>query len=202
MKLTVNGREVDDLSPGQWRSVTIGNEIPQVDGYVLSAQAATAAIQRGMMVFALTLSLFIVAVFAGVAVLSGPQGRALMLPYTPLLAAGLLILACLMYYIKQGRFRSDLPGRMAALPPPGTGIRLDAEELSVGDRVIGWSDLRVSSIAFVTMPRAHERRDYLIGKLTLQAPRGPDIVLDRVLMHNGVAIVDQAYRRLCLPAQH
>jgi hypothetical protein len=48
--------------------------------------------------------------------------------------------------------------------------------------------------------RAHSRSDLLIKRLTLQARHGPDIVLDRVLMQNGIAIVDQAYRRLCLPA--
>jgi hypothetical protein len=34
----------------------------------------------------------------------------------------------------------------------------------------------------------------------LQARRGPDLVLDRVLMQNAATAVDQAYRRLCLPA--
>jgi hypothetical protein len=200
MKLTINDREVDEFSPGQWRSVTIGDGMPHVEGYVLSVEEARAAIQRGMMVYSLSLTIFIPAVFVGVAVLSGPPARALMLPYTPFLAGGVLMLCCLMSTIKQGSFRAHLPDRMAALPPAGTRLRLDGRGISVGDRVLGWTDLRVSSIAFETRQRAHSRRDLLIKRLTLQAPRGPDLVLDRVLMQNGVAIVDQAYRRLCLRA--
>jgi hypothetical protein len=102
------------------------------------------------------------------------------------------------YRWRLSRWNRQAPQRMAAAPPPGAAVRLDAAGLTVGDAFVAWGDLVVERVDLASMA-GRQSAGYFLRRV---AVRGPNLAcaLDVALMRNGQAIVNEVYRRLCRPA--
>jgi hypothetical protein len=198
MKVLVNGKETDGLSARQERQVSVGKALEDIAGSVVTAEEATETVMRWTRILFTFLAVFagllmigmMAAAFYGLT----PSERG------PTLAFAAVILVAMAGLIRWGYRRTErrwlarLPERVAALPAPGTAVRLDVAGVTIGHHSFAWPQLSVSQIEFVMLSGADDT-SYVVERLMLRGG-GRDVTLDRNLMQNGPLIVENAYRRL------
>jgi hypothetical protein len=200
MKVLINGTAVEGLTARQERSVSVGKARADVAGTVVSAEAATAALMRWARILFTCVGAFAGILIIGIVALADAQDRWLIYPFAVVMLIVVLGIIRWGYRRTERRWQSKLPARTAALPPPGTVVRLNATGLTIGDRSVAWSDLRVSELELLLISGADDSA--LIVDRMLLATAGADITLDRNLMQNGAAILDNVYRLLCRQTKH
>jgi hypothetical protein len=198
MKVLINGKEKEKLSAWQERLVAVGRKQEDITGSVITAEEATAALMRWTRIFLTSVVVLAGVLFVGIMVVAmyglQPSERA------PTIAFALVMMGVSAGLIRWGyrrterRWRARLPERVAALPPPGTPVRLDAVGVVIGGRSFAWSELGVGQVELQALS-SPDGTTYLVERLVLRGP-GSDITLDRNLMQNGALIVENAYRRL------
>jgi hypothetical protein len=121
--------------------------------------------------------------------------------FTSIFLGGLVVgsFICVWTYDREKtRWLAPLSERVAALPPAGALVRIDADTLTSGDHRVAWADLRIDLIDLVHW-RKHTRfpsaSDYRMARLVVQAP-GAGITLDADLMQNGTDIAKETFLRL------
>lgn len=198
MKVLINGKEKEKLSARQERLVSVGGKQEDITGAVITAEEATAALMRWTRVFLTCVVVLAGLLFIGIMVAAmyglQPPERGPAIAFAVVMmgvSAGLIRWG---YRRTERRWHARLPQRVAALPPPGMSVRLDAAGLVIGDRSVAWSELSIGQVELQALSGADDTT-YLVERLVLRSP-GPDITLDRNLMQNGALIVENAYRRL------
>ena len=194
MRITIDGRAIDRLSPGQERFVSIGEESAKVTGSVMETRDATAAAFRVMRIAFSCIAALGLLVFIGLAAIAVLHENLLLQRFALVMIVLVPILCLWSYRGKEAKWIKCLPQRMAGLPPLGTPVELDARGLTLGDRLIPWPDLSVTLLELLDVSDRHQWA-YVVSRLELRTS-GAEIALDRNLMHNGAAIVGEAYRRL------
>jgi hypothetical protein len=195
MQVTINGKPVRHFSSWDERLVHLDTgEKPEVAGAALSAGDVIAN-QKYAFRVAMTTGVAIVWLLAGLVFMFPEPGEHFLKPFALCLAlfAPIIILVIRPFVLK--RWLAKLPERMRGAPPRRTPIRLDAVGLAIGDRFAAWSEVVVHRVDIST----HTGVD---GHLAISvAVRGPgfSFLLDRTLLENGPAIVNEIYRRKCRP---
>jgi hypothetical protein len=178
--------------------ISVGKTEGNIAGSVIKAEHATAAVIRSTRIFFTSISVLAGVLFIGI-VMGAIYGLA---PgeLWPTLLFALVMMALVAGLIRWGyrkterQWQARLPDRVAALPPPGTPVRLEAVGVAIGDQSFEWSELSVEQIELCELS-SQDDRSYLIERLKLRGRAG-GITLDRNLMENGALIVETAYRRL------
>jgi hypothetical protein len=106
-----------------------------------------------------------------------------------------------MYLLLGHRVRtwnSKLAHRSEGLPPAGTAIFLDAKGLSVGSDIFAWPSLAIDQVELTRASTSSGETStviHIVDRLSLSAGT-KTIVLDRAMLHNGLLLVDNAWRKL------
>lgn len=198
MKITVNGKPRDRLSAGQLRVVQLKGAGSEAEGAVLPADEASRS-YRAATARAFTI-LSGIGIALGLAILGG--GLAAAQPADRILviltgtASAVIVVAGARWRYNRALASWDrrLAERVAALPPAGTRIRVDADGVTLGARRAEWSGLNIGEIELTEQNNENDST-ITVDRLVLTAAAGP-IVLDRHLMQNGGAVVESAYGKL------
>jgi hypothetical protein len=204
MLMFVDGKPVD--SYGTRRSPKVQAKAPRrmpLDGAVLDARQAGAAFLLSWR------SLFGGVGFAGLMLVIVPLGGIIFaansIPLTtiafiavPSIAIGIVLLVVRQVGVRR-RWDAGVAERVAALPPPGTQVRLNEDGVAVSDVSAAWGELTVQRLD-LNYFEGDEGQDpfYRVERVTLAAG-DKRIVLDRDLISGGQALVDAAFARLVAP---
>lgn len=198
MKITVNGKPRERLSAGHERVVQLKGAGNEAEGAVLPADEASRSYRAGTARTFTIMGGFGVAL--GLAILGGGLAAAqsadrMMVILTGTASAAVVVAGARWRYSRAlATWDRRLAERIAALPPAGTRVHVDADGVSVGVRRAEWSGLGIGEIELSEQTSENDST-ITVDRLVLTAAAGP-IVLDRHLMQNGGAIVESAYRKL------
>jgi hypothetical protein len=201
MRILINGKPVDALTPRQEKSFRLSRADAEVKATVLTPAEATQAYVAETKRWFLILGGLAVVVLLGMAV-AGP----LIDPMDGgFIAVGALIICAVfvlfMYLLLGHRVRtwnSKLAHRSEGLPPAGTAIFLDAKGLSVGSDIFAWPSLAIDQVELTRASTSSGETStviHIVDRLSLSAGT-KTIVLDRAMLHNGLLLVDNAWRKL------
>jgi len=198
MKITINGKPRDRLSAGDLRVIRLKAAAAEAEGAVLPPDEASrgyrAATARGFTIMGGFGVLLGLAILGGGLWVAQPADRiAVILTGT---AAAVAVVGGARWRYKRALATWDrrLAERVAALPPAGTRVRVDADGVSLGTRRADWPALGIGEIE-LTEQTSENDSTITVDRLVLASTAG-SIVLDRHLMQNGGAIVETVYRRL------
>jgi len=204
MRILINDKPVDALTPKQEKSFMLSRIEPEVKAIVLTAAEATQAYVAQTKRWFLILGGLAVVVMLGTAV-AGPfidpmDGG--------LVSVGALIICAVftpaMYLLLRhriGAWDRKLAHRSEGLPPAGTAIFLDAKGLSVGPDIFAWPSLAIDQVELTrTSVSSGETSTviHIVERLSLSAGTRT-VVLDRAMLQNGLLLVDNAWRKLRSP---
>jgi len=201
MKVLMQHRPIERLSKSDLKMLASGKPSDEIAGTVISGDQATAKVLRGA-----TIRWSLIAVFAcGVIIAPAFVGAVYKFSDASPAAKLIIILAGLAalaigaavprwQYRRAARLWIEhLPERVAAMPAPGTEVRLDAIGVSIGSRAGSWSQLRIDQLELVD--GGDEVRSLRIERLMLTGA-GALMTLDSDLIENGPQMVQTACRRL------
>ena len=201
MRILIDDKLVDGLTPKRERSLMLGKAQDDVTGTVLTQAEATETYIRHTRRWFTILGGLALVLMAAIAIagISYEPREAVFIAVGVLIVGGALLL--FMVLLLRHRVRTwnrKLGHRVDGLAPAGTAIRLDANGVSVGADVFAWPSLAIESVEFTsgTLPSGDTSTDImLIERLSLTA--GPKaLTLDRAMMQNGILLVDNCWRRL------
>jgi hypothetical protein len=199
MRIVVNDKPSEPLTPAQWREISLWTKKDSFQGSMFSADEATRAyLSQTKWMYIIATSLFF-ALGCGLTLLVEPSGQPLM--FIAMLGLTFLVAAYQFFMVRRKAriWNARMSGRLLGLTPSASKIGFDTEGLGVGDRVLPWSTLAIQQADFfrysVTAPRGGTNTVYILERLSLTSPSGP-VVLDAAMMGRGRLIVDNVWRRL------
>ncbi len=194
MRVLIDGKTCEALTPAQEKDIRQFREEASVQGQVLSADEATTVRGRQTRtVFAILWG--VVAVVAVLlASLAGPADQPIVLPAAALILFLLGAFFVFNYWRRQKVWRRDLPRRLEGMATEGTAIGVDAAGVTVAGRIQAWPTLAIEQIE---LGKYSTRQSTLLtlDRLTLKGPEGL-VVLDPAMMSNGHLIIGNAWRRM------
>jgi 4-amino-4-deoxy-L-arabinose transferase-like glycosyltransferase len=194
MRVLVDGKVHEPLSPAEEQDVRQFRAEETVEGAVLSAdQATTAQGGQARLVFMILwgVTAIVAAVIASVA---GPADQAVVFVAAFVITAALGAFFALVLWRRRRRWQQDLPRHLAGLAPANTAIGVTAAGIAVAGQVFPWSTLAIDQVEFAKLGTRH-RTMFTLERLALAGPGGI-VVLDPALMRNGHRIIGNAWRRM------
>jgi hypothetical protein len=198
MLITVDDKPVDALESDAASTLALEREQAEVEGQVLSAEEATARLSRNLLIVAACATGLVWLVLLVLWIAMTPMQAQSLGPFFLGLAIIFPFVMIWVYKNKQARWLAREPERIAALPAPGTRIRMDRSGLTVGDKFAAWSELRAYAVEMTSMRGRYGRATYFLRRVLVRGPN-IDCAIDISLIANGPALVSEVYRRLCRP---
>jgi hypothetical protein len=194
VRVLIDGKPHDPLTPEQEKDVRQFREEASVQGQVLSADEATAARSSQTRVVFVVLWFIVAVVSAVVALLADPADQPIVVPAAIVVVIALGAFFVFMHGRRARIWRQDLPRRLEGMATEGTAIGVDATGVIVAGRTHPWSSLAIEQVEF---GRYGNRRAnmFTLDRLALAGPEGR-VVLDPGLMRNGHLIIGNAWRRM------
>jgi hypothetical protein len=194
MKILLNHNPIERLSQRDLKLLTEGAPIDEIIGSVLSGEAATAKVLLFARIFFVSIGVFAggleIWVLFNIARDASPMERQLIMLAAITVFAVIGALFRFAYQRTASRWMERLPDRVAAMPAPGTEVRLDANGVSIGTRTGAWSKLRIDQLELVRTGFG-EDVSMLIERVML-AGVGELMTLDCNLIENGKQMVETA----------
>ncbi len=199
MKILLDHKPVERLSKRDLKSLAEGEPADEIVGTVLSGEAATAKVLLFVKVIFISIVILVAGlegwVLFNLAKDASPTDEQLIIVAAIAMLSGVLTLFYFAYQRTAQRWMSRLPDRVAALPAPGTQVRLDANGVSIGSRAGDWSKLRIDQLDVVRTAGGEGSVDLVIERVVL-AGAGELMTLDCNLIENGKQMVETACQRL------
>ena len=199
MKILLDHKPVERLSKRDLKSLAEGEPADEIVGTVLSGEAATAKVLLFVKVIFISIVILVAGlegwVLFNLAKDASPTDEQLIIVAAIAMLSGVLTLFYFAYQRTAQRWMSWLPDRVAALPAPGTQVRLDANGVSIGSRAGDWSKLRIDQLDVVRTAGGEGSVDLVIERVVL-AGAGELMTLDCNLIENGKQMVETACQRL------
>lgn len=201
MRVLINDKLVDALTPRVASSLLLGRELAEVKGRALAPAEATEAYigqtRRWFTILSVVaIVLMLAVVVAGLA--SDPNDAAFLIVGTVVIVAALLLFMVLLLRHRVHKWNARLQHRVEGLAPAGTAVFLDAQGLAVGAEIFAWPALTLAQIELTGggMPSGETSSlVHVIERLVLSAG-SRSVVLDRTMMENGILLIDNAWRKL------
>lgn len=199
MRIVVNDKPSDPLTPAQHREISLWTKKNSFQGSMFSADEATRAyLSQTKWMYIVATSLFF-ALGCGLTLLVEPSEQSWMFVFM----VGFTFLVAAYQFFRLRRkarlWNERMSGRLLGLAPSASKIGFDTAGLGVGDRLLPWGTLEIQQADFISYsvaaPRAGTRTVYTLERLSLASPSGP-IVLDAAMMGSGRLILDNVWRRL------
>ena len=201
MRILVNDKPVDALTPKEEKSFMLSRTEPEVKATVMTPAEATqtyvAQTKRWFTILG-GIAIGLMAVFAIVGLIADPMDGGFVAVCAVIIAA---VFVLVMYLLLDHRVRTwnrKLQHRSEGLPPPGTAIFIDGKGLSVGAEIFAWPSLAIDQIELTrTSVSSGETTSviHVIERLSLMAGTKA-IVFDRAMLQNGLLLIDNAWRKL------
>jgi hypothetical protein len=201
MRILIDDKPVDALTPKRERSLMLGRAQDDVKGAVLTPAEATESYVRQIKRWFTILTVIALVLMAAISIAGisyEPRDGAFVAVGVVVIGGGLLLFVRLLLGRRVRTWNRKLAHRVEGLAPPGTAIQLDARGVSVGTEVFDWPSLVIESVEFTsgTLPQGDTSTDImLVERLSLTAG-AKAFVLDRAMMQNGILLVDNCWRRL------
>jgi hypothetical protein len=201
MRIVVDDKPVEALTPKQERGFMLGKAQDDVRGTVLTPAEATdtyiAQTRRWFTILgAIAIALMIAIAVAGI--VSDPREGGFIAIGVVIIGGAFLLFMFLLLRHRIRAWNRKLVHRGEGLAPAGTEIALSTDGLAVGGIVHAWPSLAIDAIELTSgsMPSGETSTPIvMIERLSLAAGT-KSIVLDRALMRNGILLVDNCWRRL------
>ena len=194
MRVVINGKPHDPLTPAQEKEINLFHDQPVVEGVVLSADEATRLYVRGVKRVFTVMTVLVLVLSIGIALVAEPADRAIVFG-----AVGVCVAALALFYFislrrRVSKWQADLERRRAGLASDGSAVRVDAAGLTVNGSSSAWSALAIDTVEF---RRISSKRLtlYMFERLVVGSAAGP-IALDVAMIGNGHFIVGTSWRRL------
>ncbi len=201
MRIVVNDKPVEALTPRQESGFMLAEGQDDVRGTVLTPAEATDAYigqtKRWFIILGSIACVLMIAVaIAGIA--SDPRDGGFMAIGVVIIGGAFLLFMFLLLRHRIRAWNAKLAHRGEGLAPAGTEIALSPAGLTVGGDVHAWPALEIEAVELTSggLPSGDTSTTMMvIERLSLAA--GPQaLVLDRALMRNGILLVDNCWRRL------
>jgi len=201
MRIVVDDKPVEALTPKQERGFMLGKAQDDVRGTVLTPAEATdtyiAQTRRWFTILgAIAIALMIAIAVAGI--VSDPHEGGFIAIGVVIIGGAFLLFIFLLLRHRIRAWNRKLAHRGEGLAPAGTEIALSTDGLAVGGIIHAWPSLAIDAIELTSgsMPSGETSTTIvMIERLSLAAGT-KSIVLDRALMRNGILLVDNCWRRL------
>ncbi|MFI5030115.1 MAG: hypothetical protein ACHQPH_05375 [Reyranellales bacterium] len=201
MRILIDDKPVDGLTPKRERSLMLGKAGDDVKGAVLTPAEATETYVRQTKRWFTILGVIALALMGAVSIVGisyEPRDGMLIAVGVVVIGGGLLLFMRLLLNHRVRTWNRKLAHRVEGLAPSGTAIQLDAHGVSVGTEIFTWPSLAIESVEFTsaTLRQGDTSTDImLVERLSLTAG-AKAFVLDRAMMQNGILLVDNCWRRL------
>ena len=201
MRVLINDKPVDALTPKVAASLLLGREQAEVTGRVLTAADATEAYVKQTKRWFTILSGIAIVLMLAISVLGltyEPNDAALLIVGMMVIVAALVLFMVLLLRHRMKTWNQKLQHRGEGLAPAGTAIFLDDKALAVGSDTFGWPLLAVDQIELTggSVPSGDTSTIvHVIERLAFSSGTR-SVVLDRAMMENGILLVDNAWRKV------
>jgi hypothetical protein len=201
MRILINDRPVDALTPKQERSFMLAKVQQDVKATVLAPAAATAAYIAQTKKWFLILgaiALVLMAAIAIVGLVADPIDGSVVAISAVFIGAAFVLFMYLLLGHRVRTWNRKLQHRSEGLPPAGTVIFMDAKSLAVGAEIFAWPSLAIDQVELTRSTVTSGDTSsviHIIDRLALSAGTKA-VVLDRAMMENGLLLVDNAWRKL------
>jgi hypothetical protein len=201
MRILIDDKPADRLTPKQDGSFFLSKAQEQVQGRILTPKEATAVFiaqtKRWFTIFgAIGLVLMIGVVIAGV--VGEPKSALVFILFALVMSAALVLFMVWILRRRLRVFSAGLERRGQGLMPVGTMLAIDAIGLTVGPEVFAWPMLTLDTVELSSgsLPSGDTTTSILIVERLLVMAGGKTFVLDRAMSENGALLVDNVWRRL------
>ena len=190
MSFLLDGKPTDDVC-----SLRLTPTRPVVEMVLLEPEEAVRRFAASMRWVLSIVGVILVggAIALGVAV--PPVDRVLVIPLSVVGLGAVAALTPYMYRLQIRRYREQL-ATMRYPGPPGTTLRCDDRGLTIASRLIPWSALSIETAYLLRAPGGRGGSGFLMIQRLLLATAGESIDLDLRIAANGLAFVNNTFRRL------
>ena len=193
MRVLIDGKVHEPLSPAEEQDVRQFRAEESVEGSVLSAdQAGRAQASQTRLLF---IVLWAVAAIVA-AVMAALADQATVMAGAVLIVGALGAFFAIVLWRRKRRWQRDLPRRLEGMAPADTAIGVTAAGVAVAGHIFPWSTLAIEQVELAKFSSRH-RTMFTLERLTLVGSGGV-VVLDPALMRNGHLIIGNAWRRMRL----
>lgn len=194
MRVVVDGKPHDPLTPAQEKEINLFRDQTVVEGVVLSADEATLLYVRGVKRTFAVMTVLVLILSMGIALVADPADRAIVFGWVGICVAALALFYFISLRRRMSKWQADLERRRAGLASGGSVVRIDAAGLAVNGSSSAWSALAIDTVEF---RRISSKRltVYMFERLVIANPAGI-MVLDVAMIGNGHFVVGTAWRRL------
>jgi hypothetical protein len=201
MRVLVDDKPVDALTPKQERTFFLSKVQEEVKGRILTPIEATevfiAQTRQWYMIFgSIGLVLMVGVVIAGV--IGEPNSALIFILFAALLFGALVLLLVLMLRHRVRVFSGRLAHRSEGLMPVGTVLAIDGKGLSIGPEMFAWPMLVIDTVELSSgsLPSGDTTTPIMIVERLAVSAGGKVFMLDRAMTQNGMLLVDNVWRRL------
>ncbi|SEO86588.1 hypothetical protein SAMN02990966_03138 [Rhodospirillales bacterium URHD0017] len=196
MRVLIDGKVREPLSPAEEQDVRQFRVEESVEGSVLSAdQAGSAQVSQTRLLLLILWA--VTAIVAAVMVLvAGPADQAMVLVGAVLIVGALGVFLAIVLWRRKRRWQQDLARRLEGMAPADTAIGVTAAGVAVAGQIFPWSALAIEQVELAKFSIRY-RTMFTLERLTLVGPGGV-VVLDPALMRNGHLIIGNAWWRMRL----
>jgi len=201
MRVLVDDKPVDALTPKQERTFFLSKVQEEVKGRILTPVEATevfvAQTRQWYMIFgSIGLVLMVGVVIAGT--VGEPNSALVFVLFAVLMFGALVLFLVLMLRHRVRVFSRKLAHRGEGLMPVGTVLAIDAKGLSIGPETFAWPMLAIDTVELSSgsLPSGDTTTPIMIVERLAVSAGGKVFTLDRAMTQNGMLLVDNAWRRL------
>jgi len=194
MRVTVDGRQVENLDPKIAQRLGPWADSPLVEGVVVATEPLIATEARrtkiGLFVFGGIVAAILIAV-AILVISYEPSDIVVVGPLFLVILAAMGLGGPALYRLSTVRRRDELARRAARTAPPGTAVRLDATGLTLAGQLTPWPDIAVEAVELVAETDSDGAvTGYRVEAVVLDMG-GQSLALDQGLITNGARILEK-----------
>jgi hypothetical protein len=201
MRILIDDKPVDGLTPKQEKTFFLSKVQEAVKGRILAPDEATRVFIRQtkqwfMIMGAIAGVLMLLVVIGGV--VGEPKSAAYIIVFAIVVVGALALIMNLNLRHRVKVFTAKTAHRLEGLMPVGTVLAIDGAGLSVGAETFTWPTLTIDTVELSTgsMPSGDTSTDIMIVERLSVAAGPKTVMLDRAMIENGMLLVDNVWRRL------
>ena len=201
MRILIDDKPVDGLTPKQEKTFFLSKVQEAVKGRVLAPDEATQVFIRQTkqwftIMGAIAGVLMLLVVIGGV--VGEPKSAAYIIAFAIVVVAALALIMNLNRRHRVKVFTAKMAHRIEGLMPVGTVLAIDGAGLSIGPETFAWPMLAIDTVELSSssMPSGDTSTDIMIVERLSIAAGPKTYMLDRAMIENGMLLVDNVWRRL------
>ena len=201
MRILIDNKPVDGLTPKQEKTFFLSKVQEAVKGRILTPDEATQVFIRQtkqwFTIMGAIAGVLMLAVVIG-GVIGEPKSAAYIIVFAIVVVAALALIMNLNLRHRVRVFTRKMAHRIEGLLPVGTVLAIDGAGLSVGPETFAWPMLAIDTLELSTgsLPSGDTSTDIMIVERLSVAAGPKTFMLDRAMIENGMLLVDNVWRRL------